>query len=245
MTFGEKIVSSRNALGLTQKELAARLGITATRLNYWEKDKRQPDVLMIQTIAEALGVSADYLIGNKKAPGSTPEAMKVAREYEALDEWGKRVVDDVIADERARMDAATEDEAQPMRSIPLLQPFAAGIAEPDTGNAPERYDVPADSPADFAIRVNGTSMEPYLRDHSIALGVTRAPRDGEVGAFVVNGEFLVKQMIHDHIGNMYLISLNREEADKDVTLWASEADSNRVWAIGTILTEKKVPYPKV
>ena len=62
---------------------------------------------------------------------------------------------------------------------------------------------------------------------------------------MVNGEFLVKQMIHDHIGNMYLLSLNRAESDKDVTLWASEADNNRVWAIGTILTEKKVPYPKV
>ena len=40
MTLGEKIVYYRDKRGLTQKALAERMGITPTRLNYWEKDKR-------------------------------------------------------------------------------------------------------------------------------------------------------------------------------------------------------------
>lgn len=82
MTFGERIVFYRGKKNINQKQLAQILGITPTRLNYWEKDKRQPDVAMIKAISEALEVSPDVLIGNapdeseqiKKSP--TPEGAK-------------------------------------------------------------------------------------------------------------------------------------------------------------------------
>ena len=62
-TFGKRLVAARKKLNLTQKELAARLGITPTRLNYWEKDKREPDVHMIKQISKILSVDPNYLIG--------------------------------------------------------------------------------------------------------------------------------------------------------------------------------------
>ena len=65
MTFGESLVFYRTKKGLSQKELAARLNITPTRLNYWEKDKRQPDVPMIKALSSELETSADVLIGLK------------------------------------------------------------------------------------------------------------------------------------------------------------------------------------
>lgn len=64
MTFGERLVESRKKAGYNQKQFAEALDITPTRLNYWEKDKRQPDVEMIEKISRTLGVSADFLIGN-------------------------------------------------------------------------------------------------------------------------------------------------------------------------------------
>ncbi len=76
MTFGERLVKSREAAGYNQKQLAEALGITPTRLNYWEKDKRQPDVEMIKALSMALNVSADYLIDNiseTKNPPSSPD----------------------------------------------------------------------------------------------------------------------------------------------------------------------------
>ena len=63
MTFGQRLVYSRQRRGYNQKRFAEALGITATRLNYWEKDKRQPDVLMIRRILEVLHVSGDWLLG--------------------------------------------------------------------------------------------------------------------------------------------------------------------------------------
>lgn len=68
MTLGERIVTVRKNKGITQKDFADRLGISPTRLNYWEKDKRSPPVQMLNKIAEILDVDSDYLIGRKESP---------------------------------------------------------------------------------------------------------------------------------------------------------------------------------
>lgn len=83
MTFGERIVFYRLKKKINQKQLAQILGITPTRLNYWEKDKRQPDVSMIKAISDALEVSPDILIGN--APDES-EQIKKSPELECSEE---------------------------------------------------------------------------------------------------------------------------------------------------------------
>lgn len=61
-TFGEKLVTLRESKGLTQKKLAELLDITPTRLNYWEKDKRQPDIVLVKKIASVLDIPVSYLM---------------------------------------------------------------------------------------------------------------------------------------------------------------------------------------
>lgn len=70
MTLGERIVYFRKEKNMSQKALAGAMGISATRLNYWEKDKREPDVQMINLLCAALGVDGDTLLGreHKKSP---------------------------------------------------------------------------------------------------------------------------------------------------------------------------------
>ena len=80
MTFGEKLVLFRTRKNISQKALAETLDITPTRLNYWEKGKREPDIAMIGKLATALDVSANVLIGledneeTKKSPA--PESTE-------------------------------------------------------------------------------------------------------------------------------------------------------------------------
>lgn len=62
MSFSEKIIERRISLNMSQRELAEKLGITPTRLNYWEKGKREPDLHYIKALARELGVSGDYLL---------------------------------------------------------------------------------------------------------------------------------------------------------------------------------------
>ena len=99
MTFGERIVFYRGKKRINQKQLAQILGITPTRLNYWEKDKRQPDVAMIKAISEALEVSPDVLIGNAPEPS---EENKKSSEPEGSEdrismEQSHRLFDALIA----------------------------------------------------------------------------------------------------------------------------------------------------
>ena len=93
MTFGERIVYYRTKKHINQKQFAQILGITPTRLNYWEKDKRQPDVAMIKAISDALEISPDILIGN------VPEE---------IEENKKSPVAEATEDERISVEELTE-----------------------------------------------------------------------------------------------------------------------------------------
>ena len=62
MTFGEKFKNARKQAGLTQEELANRLGVSRSAVAKWETDKGLPDISNIKAIAQLLNVSIDYLL---------------------------------------------------------------------------------------------------------------------------------------------------------------------------------------
>ena len=53
----------RKAAGLTQEALAKRLGITFQAVSKWETGQTVPDTVLLPTLAGALGVSVDKLLG--------------------------------------------------------------------------------------------------------------------------------------------------------------------------------------
>lgn len=72
MTLGEKIVHYRNLRGLTQKGLADLMEISPTRLNYWEKDKREPDVKMLNLLCKTLRIDPGYLLSDDEEKSPAP-----------------------------------------------------------------------------------------------------------------------------------------------------------------------------
>jgi transcriptional regulator with XRE-family HTH domain len=59
-----RLVAARRMSGLQQAELAHRLGYkNSTQLSQWEMGRRPLPMVMLIRIAEALGVSADFLLG--------------------------------------------------------------------------------------------------------------------------------------------------------------------------------------
>lgn len=86
MTFGERLFECMRKAGYNQKQLAEKIEITPVRLNYWIKDKRQPDIQWIKRLAAALDVSADYLIGNKvESAGNAMDALVEERNLSNAD----------------------------------------------------------------------------------------------------------------------------------------------------------------
>lgn len=52
----------RERLGLSQTEVAKKLGVTRQAYNHYEHGKRDPDTAMLQQIADLYNVSTDYLL---------------------------------------------------------------------------------------------------------------------------------------------------------------------------------------
>ncbi|MCE5290216.1 MAG: XRE family transcriptional regulator, partial [Nocardiaceae bacterium] len=59
--IGDVILTARRAAGLTQEELADKLGITQAALSRYENDLREPDDATVERMSEILDVSTDFL----------------------------------------------------------------------------------------------------------------------------------------------------------------------------------------
>lgn len=68
MDFGKRLASRRQEQGLTQHELAERIGISRGALSLYELGKRNPDFETLEKIAQILNVSTDYLLGRTDDP---------------------------------------------------------------------------------------------------------------------------------------------------------------------------------
>ncbi|MBO4856495.1 MAG: phosphoglucosamine mutase [Bacilli bacterium] len=65
MTIGEKITHLRIVGGISQDELAKKLGVSRQSLSKWENDETQPQLDNIRQLCELFKISADELIDDK------------------------------------------------------------------------------------------------------------------------------------------------------------------------------------
>ena len=75
-TIGRRIAENRKRLGMTQDQLAEKLGVTAQAVRKGEKDQSCPDITMLPRRAEIFGISTDALLGRDTAqPVHTAEVI--------------------------------------------------------------------------------------------------------------------------------------------------------------------------
>jgi len=65
LTMGKRIMMLRKEQGLTQEQLAEKLGVSAQAVSKWENDVSCPDISIIPQLADVLRVSTDELLGAK------------------------------------------------------------------------------------------------------------------------------------------------------------------------------------
>ena len=87
-TLGTMIAELRKQHGMTQLELAEKMGVTDKAVSKWERDLSCPDISSIPNLAEILGVSVEDLMQVKKeadAPaGKAAELMEIAPKAVAM-----------------------------------------------------------------------------------------------------------------------------------------------------------------
>lgn len=151
----------------------------------------------------------------KKAPSLSDEAMKVARDYQGLDRWGRGMVREVIGHEQTRM----EEEASLVKmSFPekivrfrvpeYSHPMSAGTGVEADLEFPNDLELVKAPPrgTSYVAHVTGNSMEPDFHDGDMVFvhAVEEIPV-GRIGVFLMNGQQWVKEL-----GHGVLISHNRD-----------------------------------
>ena len=62
MKLNKVIRTRRQALGLTQEQLAQKLGVSAPAVNKWERNLNYPDITLLPVLARTLGVDLNTLL---------------------------------------------------------------------------------------------------------------------------------------------------------------------------------------
>lgn len=66
--LGARIAALRRDAGLSQAELAQQLQISASAMGMYEQGRREPSAQILVGIAQALGVTTDYLLTGIPSP---------------------------------------------------------------------------------------------------------------------------------------------------------------------------------
>ena len=80
MTLGEKIHAARQALSLSQKELAEKVNKSTADIAIWESDEAVPSIADIAKLSDALGVTTDSLIVDSEVAEVKEEPAVISEE---------------------------------------------------------------------------------------------------------------------------------------------------------------------
>ena len=80
-SLGDRIKYHRKRLGMTQEQLAQRIGVSTQAVSKWENNLSCPDISVLPELAEIFDISVDELLGKDTASGTAP-----VKEAEPIDE---------------------------------------------------------------------------------------------------------------------------------------------------------------
>lgn len=222
--IGETLKTLRDEKGLTLKQMGEILGVSHMTYQRYEKNDTDVSTDMLTKLADFYGVSADYLLGRteiKAMAGTSPAEQldvtaaeqEIIRRYTEFPEEVRLLLLETI-----RKLVGLPDAPEDLRPVIVFtrchrMKASAGMGY-DLDNEDEWrdiriYDCPEAYQADFAVEVDGDSMEPDYHDGDIVF--VKQSDDvpvGAVGLFVHDGRGYIKER-----GEKYLISRNPDYPD--------------------------------
>lgn len=101
MNIGYNIRRLRNENGMTQEQLALRMGVTSAAVSKWESGQSLPDITMVMPLSALFEVTTDELMGYDAAV-TEAEVDAVLKQYNELEQTGHlEQADQVIRQARA------------------------------------------------------------------------------------------------------------------------------------------------
>ncbi len=98
-TIGKRITKFRKAKGMTQEELAGKLGVSSQAVSKWENDVSCPDINLLPQLCKTLGITTDELL-----TGKTDEVRLLPpQERKSLDDLTLRIKVDSAQGDKVRV----------------------------------------------------------------------------------------------------------------------------------------------
>ena len=175
MSFSELLKQCRKKQGISQAELASKLGVTQQAVGKWESGKSSPDPSTVARIAELLNTTADYLLGLY------------------------RPVSNVSAPEERFFGSYSES------LIPVIGTVKAGYGalafEEDYGQEYARVKDPSNY---FYLVVRGDSMEPRIQDGDLGVLIYGDEGEGTLKRYIQRGNCVVLQPFNPAYSEMVI-----------------------------------------
>lgn len=219
MSIGSRIKERREAIGLTQEELAAELGVSKGAIGNYESGQSYPKIDNMIQLFKALKTDANYIFQDdviQKEVSLSNKEHVIIKKYRKLDYYGVDAVESVLDVEYKRCTESQKSEEKKQQTWSIC--YNEYKVSAGTGVMLDEYerldridviDTPEARRADYGLMISGNSMEPMYHDGDIVLVKHTDTIDiGEIGIFVVDGEGYIKEF-----GGDRLISLNDEYND--------------------------------
>ena len=222
--IGDILKQLRNEKEMTIAKAAETFGVANRTYSSYELEEREPNLSLLIKLADFYNVSTDYLLGRteiKAMAGTSPAEQldvtaaeqEIIRRYTEFPEEVRLLLLETI-----RKLVGLPDAPEDLRPVIVFtrchrMKASAGMGY-DLDNADEWrdvriYDCPEAYQADFAVEVDGDSMEPDYHDGEIVfVKLSEDVPVGAVGLFIHDGKGYIKER-----GEKYLISRNPDYPD--------------------------------
>lgn len=118
-TLGSRIAALRKEKGLTQEELAEKIGVSSQAVSKWENDLSCPDIMLLPSLAKTFDTTVDLLLSGKEE--TVPETRVLPlNERKSFDELMLRIKVNSAEGEKVRVNL-------PMPLIKATLECASGI----------------------------------------------------------------------------------------------------------------------
>jgi transcriptional regulator with XRE-family HTH domain len=111
LDISSRILTLRKQQKLSQSALAKAIGASRDIIGKYERGEHSPSIEMAVKLADALGVSVDYLLGKERFASYDKETVKRLQDLHELDPDTRTtlfsIIDTFVRDARARTNYAT------------------------------------------------------------------------------------------------------------------------------------------
>lgn len=98
--FGDRLRLAREARGLKQTELAKLANLQPAAIGHFEKNRRKPSFANVRSLAKALNVSSDYLLGRTDDMKGATTAFRNEENLSDKDRESIQLMIDTLAQRR-------------------------------------------------------------------------------------------------------------------------------------------------